>query len=221
MEVLPQRIEAFDISNMGNTGVVAAMTVFKNGKPLKRDYRKFRIRDVEGQDDYHSMQEAVSRRFQRYREGDSGFANKPDLLLIDGGATHAAAAVEVLRGMGLSIPVFGMVKDDRHRTRALMSPEGEEIGITANQAVFALIGNIQEETHRTAIEYQRSLRNESFSSELDKIKGVGQKRRSDLLREFHTIRAIREASLSELQAVVPRNTAKAVYDYYHPAGEAE
>ncbi|MGI6013860.1 MAG: excinuclease ABC subunit UvrC [Oscillospiraceae bacterium] len=219
LPTLPQRIEAFDISNMGNTGVVAAMAVFKNGKPLKRDYRKFRIREVNGQDDYHSMQEAVSRRFQRYRDSDSGFSNKPDLLLIDGGATHASAALAVLQELGLSIPVFGMVKDDRHRTRALMSPDGHEIGITANQAVFALIGNIQEETHRTAIEYQRSLRNEGFASELDQIKGVGKKRRSDLLCAFRTVKAIREAALAELEAVVPANVAKEVYDYYHSGTE--
>ncbi len=221
MEVLPQRIEAFDISNMGNTGVVAAMTVFQNGKPRKRDYRKFRIRDVEGQDDYHSMQEAVSRRFRRYCDGDSGFANRPDLLLIDGGATHAAAAVDVLRELGLTIPVFGMVKDDRHRTRALMSPDGHEIGITANQAVFALIGNIQEETHRTAIAYQRSLRNESFASELEQIQGIGEKRRNDLLRAFRTVKAIREAPLAALKEVVPANAAQAVYDHYHPDAGAE
>ena len=215
LSVLPQRIEAFDISNMGNTGVVAAMTVFKNGKPLKREYRKFRIREVEGQDDYHSMQEAVSRRFQRYCAGDSGFSNKPDLLLIDGGATHASVAVGVLEKLELSIPVFGMVKDDRHRTRALVSPNGHEIGITANQAVFALIGNIQEETHRTAIEYQRSLRKEGLASELDQIKGVGKKRRNALLHAFRTVKNIQKATLTELETVVPVPVAKAVYDYYH------
>ena len=108
-----------------------------------------------------------------------------------------------------------MVKDDRHRTRALISPDGHEIGISGNQAVFSLIGNIQEETHRFAIEYQRSLRQDAYGSSLDKIKGVGEKRRNDLMKYFKSVRAIKAASLQELRLVVPRNTAQAVYDYFH------
>ena len=215
----PARIEAFDVSNLGDFGVVAAMTVFVDGKPLKRDYRKFRIRDVAGQDDYHSMQEAVERRFRRSLDGDEKFSEQPDLLLIDGGQTHAQAAVEVLQSLGIRVPVFGMVKDDRHRTRGLMAPDGQEIGLTGNPAVFALIGNIQEETHRFAIEYQRSLRSAAIGSALDDIPGVGVKRRNELLRQFKTVKAVREASLEELQAAVPRNTAQAVYAYFH--GDAE
>jgi excinuclease ABC subunit C len=211
----PERIEAFDVSNLGDTGIVAAMTVHRDGKPLKRDYRKFRIRDMDVRDDYASMRQAVGRRFQRYLDGDEKFAPLPDLLLIDGGQTHAAAAGEVLAGLGIDVPVWGMVKDDRHRTRALVNPDGEETGISGDQAVFALVGNIQEETHRFAIEYQRSLRNESFSSGLDKINGVGEKRRDELLKYFRTIRAVKAASLDELCAAVPKNTARAVYDYYH------
>jgi len=211
----PERIEAFDVSNLGDTGIVAAMTVHRDGKPLKRDYRKFRIKDMDVRDDYASMRQAVARRFQRYLDGDEKFAPLPDLLLIDGGQTHAAAAAEVLAGLGIDLPVWGMVKDDRHRTRALVNPDGEETGISGDQAVFALVGNIQEETHRFAIEYQRSLRNESFSSGLDKINGVGEKRRDELLKYFKTIRAIKAASLEELCAAVPKNTARAVYDYYH------
>jgi excinuclease ABC subunit C len=158
----PERIEAFDVSNLGDTGIVAAMTVHVDGKPLKRDYRKFRIKDMEQRDDYASMRQAVGRRFQRYLDGDGKFSPLPQLLLIDGGETHAAAVREVLEEMGLDVPVWGMVKDDRHRTRALVSPDGLETGISGDQGVFSLIGNIQEETHRFAIEYQRSLRNESF-----------------------------------------------------------
>ena len=117
--------------------------------------------------------------------------------------------------LGMSIPVFGMVKDDRHRTRALETPEGEEIGISGNPAVFALIGTIQEETHRFAIEYQRSLRAAKMHSELDDIKGVGAKRRSELLKAFGSVKAIRSAGLDELRAAVPKNTAEAVYRHYH------
>ena len=220
LEQFPERIEAFDVSNLGATGIVAAMTVHVDGKPLKRDYRKFRIKDLEMQDDYASMYQAVYRRFRHYAEGDEKFAPLPDLLLIDGGDTHAAVAVQAQLDLGFCVPTFGMVKDDRHRTRALISPEGQEIGISQNQAVFALIGGIQEETHRFAIEYQRSLRNESYGSTLDKIPGVGEKRRNELIKTFKSVKAIREASLEQLRLVVPKNTAQAVYDYFH-SGESE
>ncbi len=220
LEQFPERIEAFDVSNLGATGIVAAMTVHVDGKPLKRDYRKFRIKDLEMQDDYASMYQAVYRRFRHYAEGDEKFAPLPDLLLIDGGDTHAAVAVQAQLDLGFCVPTFGMVKDDRHRTRALISPEGQEIGISQNQAVFALIGGIQEETHRFAIEYQRSLRSENYGSTLDKIPSVGEKRRNELIKTFKSVKAIREASLEQLRLVVPKNTAQAVYDYFH-SGESE
>ena len=220
LEQFPERIEAFDVSNLGATGIVAAMTVHVDGKPLKRDYRKFRIKDLEMQDDYASMYQAVYRRFRHYAEGDEKFSPLPDLLLIDGGDTHAAVAVQAQLDLGFCVPTFGMVKDDRHRTRALISPEGQEIGISQNQAVFALIGGIQEETHRFAIEYQRSLRSEGYGSTLDKIPGVGDKRRNELIKTFKSVKAIREASLEQLRLVVPKNTAQAVYDYFH-SGESE
>ncbi|MDO4815293.1 MAG: excinuclease ABC subunit UvrC [Bacillota bacterium] len=215
----PTRIEAFDISNLGDTGIVAAMTVHKDGKPFKKDYRKFRIKDIEIRDDYASMYQAVHRRFRRYSSGDEKFADLPDLLLIDGGDTHAAVAEKALNELGIYIPVFGMVKDDRHRTRALVTAEGKEISIAANQAAFALVGRIQEETHRFAIEYQRSVRNENFGSELEKIHGIGDKRKNELLKQFKTIKAIRSASLEELIRVVPKNTAQSIYNYYHSEAE--
>ena len=215
LENFPRRIEAFDISNLGATGIVAAMTVHVDGKPLKRDYRKFRIRDLDGPDDYASMYQAVSRRFKHYVDNDVKFADLPDLLLIDGGDVHAGVAEQALSDLGLTVPVFGMVKDDRHRTRALIRSDGREIGIKGNQAVFSLVGAIQEETHRFAIEYQRSLRSEGFASKLDAIPGVGEKRRADLIKSFKSVKAIREASLGQLELVVPKNTAKAVFDYFH------
>ncbi len=215
LEEFPARIEAFDISNLGDTGIVAAMTVHVDGKPRRRDYRKFRIRDLAGADDYASMYQAVTRRFQRYLDGDEHFAPLPDLLLIDGGENHAATACRAQEDLGLSVPTFGMVKDDRHRTRALVTPEGREIGIQNNPAVFALVGNIQEETHNTAIEYQRSLRQESYASALDRIDGVGPRRKSELLKAFKSLKAIREASEEQLAEVLPKNTAKAVYEYFH------
>ena len=211
----PERIEAFDISNLGSEGIVAAMTVFVRGRPLKRDYRKFRIRGLEAPDDYESMRQAVERRFKRAQDRAEKFAALPDLLLIDGGAAHAAAAEGVLRELGLALPVFGMVKDERHRTRALETPEGREIGISGNPAVFALIGTIQEETHRCAIEYQRSLRSAKLRSGLDDIPGIGEKRRSELLKAFGTVKAVKAADYEQLCAVVPRNAARAVYEHFH------
>ena len=199
----------------GDSGIVAGMTVFVSGKPLKRDYRKFRMKETQTQNDYASMHEAVSRRIQRYLDGDEKFSPLPDLLLIDGGAEHATVAQTVLEELNVSLPVFGMVKDDRHRTRALITPGGHEIGISGNQAVFSLIGTIQEETHRYSIEYQRSLRNASLTSQLDQIPGVGQKRRNDLLKAFRSVKAVKEASLEQLKEVVPKNTAEAVYEFYH------
>ena len=211
----PARIEAFDISNLGDSGIVAGMTVFQNGRALKRDFRKFRIRETATQNDYASMREAVERRIRRFLDGAEKFVPLPDLLLIDGGAEHAAAAQSVLDETGVSLPVFGMVKDDRHRTRALVTPAGEEICIAGNQAVFALIGTIQEETHRYSIEYQRSLRSASLTSRLDKIPGVGEKRRNDLLKAFRSVKAVREASVDRLAPVVGKRLAQTIYDYYH------
>ena len=219
LTAFPERIEAFDISNTGSTGIVASMTVHVNGKPLKRDYRKFRIREIETPDDYASMREVIGRRFRRLQEEDEKFTAMPDVLFIDGGAEHASAACGALEELGISVPVFGMVKDDRHRTRALITPNGEEIGIQANPAAFALVGRIQEETHRFAIEYHRSLRDSVRGSTLDKIPGVGEKRRNDLIKHFGSVKAVRAASEEELRAAVPKNTAKAVYDYFHGTEE--
>ncbi len=216
---LPERIESFDVSNLGDTGIVAAMVVFKNGRPSKKDYRKFRIRSTHTQDDYASMEEAVYRRFAHAAEGDERFSELPDLLLIDGGETHVAAARKALERLGMTVPTFGMVKDDRHRTRELVSADGAERGISGNPAVFALIGTIQEETHRFAITYQRSLRKESLTSELDKIPGVGEKSRNKLLDTFKNIDTIKHATVDQLRKAVPQNIARAVYSYYHPSQE--
>jgi len=162
------------------------------------------------------MYETLSRRFERYLKGDEKFDTLPDIILIDGGAAHAATARRVLLEKGINLPVFGMVKDDRHRTRALVTPDGEEIGISAYPAVFSFIGRIQEETHRFAITYQRQLRSSSLrGSELDRIPGVGEKRKETLLKHFKSIKAIRSASLEELCEVVPKNAAAAIYNYYH------
>lgn len=211
----PKRIEAFDISNLKDSGIVAGMTCFVDGAPSRADYKRFRIKSIETQDDYAAMQEAVLRRFSEYRAGTEGFEVLPDLLLIDGGAGQVGAAIEALDSLGICIPVFGMVKDSRHRTRALTNPEGEESDIQCRQDVFSLIGRIQEETHRFAVTYQRKTRNENLKTELEKIKGVGPQTAKKLLSSFSGAEAIRKAELADLKMYVPANAAAAVYNYYH------
>ncbi len=212
----PMRIESYDISNTGAADIVASMVVFQNARPLKRDYRHFKLRDMDGPDDYAAMEQVLQRRLRHYLEKDEKFgAVLPDVFFIDGGANHAAVAERVLRELGLSVPVFGMVKDDRHRTRALITAEGREIGIAQIPAVFALVGQIQEETHRFAIEFHRKQQGTHLKgSVLDNIEGVGPARRSALLKHFKSVKRIREASLAELCTVVPRPTAEKVYAYF-------
>ncbi len=212
----PGRIEAFDISNISGTDIVASMVVFQDGKPKKSEYKRFKLEDLAGQDDYASMHQVITRRFAHYRNADKGFAEAPDLLLIDGGVTHACTAVRALDALELRFPVFGMVKDDRHRTRALVTPEGKQIAIDSNQSVFALIGNIQEETHRFAVTYHRKLRSKRLKySALDEIPGIGPKRKQVLLKAFQSLTAIAQASPADLERHLPKDAAMAVYHHFH------
>ena len=212
----PRRIESFDISNISGTDIVASMVVFEDGKPKKKDYKRFKVEALTNQDDYASMAQVVRRRFSHYKAGDSGFDTAPDLLLIDGGVAHAKVAVEALAQLGLTMNVFGMVKDDRHRTRALVTPEGMEIGIDANQSVFSFVGQIQDETHRFAITYHRQLRSKRLRySELDSIPGIGPKRKEQLLKHFKSLTAIGQATVPELERYLPRDAASAVYHHFH------
>ena len=217
----PKRVESFDISNISGTDIVASMVVFLDGKPFKSGYKRFKIEQMPNQDDYASMRQVVTRRFSHYLAKDKGFEDVPDLLLIDGGVTHAQTALRALQELDLQFPVFGMVKDDRHRTRALVTPEGKEIGIDTNQAVFSLIGNIQEETHRFAITYHRHLRSKRLRySELDGIPGIGEKRKQELLRQFKSLAAIGQATLPELERILPKDAAAAVYRHFHESKES-
>ncbi len=214
----PMRMEAYDISNTAGTDIVASMVVFSDGKPLKRDYKRFKVEGLSDQDDYTSMHQVLTRRFRHYVQGDKGFDTAPDVLLIDGGITHAKTAEDALQALGLRFPVFGMVKDNRHRTRALVTSDGLEIGIQAYPAVFALIGQIQEEVHRFAIEYHRLLRSKRVKeSVLDQIPGIGAVRKKKLLTKFRSVSAIEKASVEELNKVLPEKEAKAVYQFFHKA----
>ena len=212
---IPERIESYDISNISGTDIVGSMVVFQDGKPKKSAYKRFKIQDMPGQDDYGSMRQMLMRRFEHYCAADPDFEEAPDLLLIDGGVAHATVAAQVLRELGLSFPVFGMVKDGRHRTRALVTPEGLEINIDTQQSVFAFVGSIQEETHRFAITYHRNLRSKRLRySELDDIPGIGPKRKEELLKTFKSMAGIKRASLYELERILPKDAAGAVYNYF-------
>lgn len=213
----PERIESYDISNISGFQSVGSMVVYEKGRPKKADYRKFRIRSVEGPNDYASMQEVLTRRFRRGISEDSGFEKLPDLILMDGGRGQVNIALEVLESLGLSIPVAGMVKDDRHRTRGLYY-NNVEIPIDVHSEGFHLITRIQDETHRFAIEYHRLLRSrEQVHSVLDDIPNIGESRKKDLVGHFRNLEAIREASVEELAALpsMNRKAAESVYAFFH------
>jgi excinuclease ABC subunit C len=215
----PKRLESFDISNISGTDIVASMVVFLDGKPHKSDYRHFKVEGLANQDDYASMNQVVYRRLLHLKAGDKGFDIAPDALLIDGGVNHARVALDAVQSLGLEIPVFGMVKDDRHRTRALVTPQGQEIRIDNNPSVFALIGNIQEQTHNFAISYHRKLRSKRLRySALDEIPGIGQKRKQLLLKQFKSISAIRSATMDQLLQILPSDAAMSVYKHFHNEG---
>ncbi len=217
----PQRMESFDISNTGKSDIVASMVVYSGTRPLKSAYRRFHILSLtQHPDDYAAMQEVLRRRLRRAAEGDEKFLPLPDLFLIDGGATHARAVREVAEAAGCTVPIFGMVKDDRHRTRALVTPEGREIGISNYQAVFSLIGQIQEETHRFAITFHHQSHSKAMTrSALSGIPGVGPKRQAALRKAFGSVKAIAAADVEALSAVVPVPAAQAVWEHFHPKAE--
>ncbi len=224
LEQPPVYIESYDISNLAGGENVAGMIVFENGRPLKSAYRKFKIKTVVGQDDYASMREVISRRLNEYfekKDTGEGFGRLPDLILLDGGKGHVAAVRPIFEAAGLPVPLFGMVKDDRHRTRAI-AQDGGEIAINSNRSAFTLISSIQDEVHRFAIGYHRQMRKKNtISSTLTSIEGIGATRAKALLKHFKTITAIKNADLEEL-ACAPGMTkpcAEKVYEYFHTDGE--
>ncbi len=217
LPTLPRRMESYDISHTGGSDQVGGMVVFQDGKPLRSAYRRFRIESCQGADDYGAMREMLTRRFRRYLEGDEKFAPLPELLLMDGGQEHARVAEQVLAECGLDVPVLGMVKDDRHRTRALVTARGQELGIRQTPALFALIGTVQEEVHRFAIAYHHQRHAKSAKrSQLDNVPGIGEARKKRLLQHFGTVAAVKAATVEELSAVVPRAAAQALYAKLHP-----
>ncbi len=212
-----KRAEAYDISNTNGVESVGSMIVFQDGKPKKNDYRKFKIKTVKGPDDYKSMKEVLTRRFKRAIEGSKGFEIYPDLIMMDGGRGQVNIALEVLKELGLSIPVCGMVKDDNHNTRGLYY-NNKLIAIDTHSEGFKLITRIQDEAHRFAIEYHRSLRSkQQVHSILDGIEGIGPARRKSLMKHFLDIEKIRQASVEELMKAdgITKNIAQNIYRYFH------
>lgn len=229
LESVPHRIEAFDISNIQGVDPVGSMVVFIDGKPKNSEYRRFKIKTVIGPDDYGSMMEVIERRFRHGLEeldrikgqgmnNEIGkFFNFPDLILIDGGEGQVNSTLEVLRGLNINIPVCGMVKDDRHRTRGIIYNK-QEIAFSGNSEAFKLVTRIQDEAHRFAISYHRSLRGKGLTiSLLDEIEGIGDKRKKALMKHFGSLDKIREAGVEELQEVpgMNGNSARSVYDFFH------
>ena len=228
LEKTPVYIESYDISNLAGGENVAGMVVFENGRPLKSAYRRFKIKTVEGQDDYGSMREVIRRRFEEYKshqaQGDSlGFGRLPDLILLDGGKGHVAAVQPVLEEMGIQVSLFGMVKDDRHRTRAI-ALTGGEIAISSHRRAFTLVSSIQDEVHRFAIGYHRQQRKKAaVSSTLTSIAGIGDARAKALLKHFKTVKAVSEADLQELENApgMTKPSARRVYEYFHGSPDEE
>ena len=211
----PRYIELYDISNMGEDTAVGAMAVFENARPLKSAYRKFNIKTVTGTDDYASMREVISRRLSRYKENDESFGRLPDLILLDGGRGHVSAVQPILDEMGLSIPLYGLVKDKKHRTRAVAT-DGGEISITATRSAFTLLSKMQDEVHRFAITMmQKKHKKSAFESALTKIPGIGEKRMRLLLTHFRTQAALKAASEDELAAVagMTRPAARSLHEF--------
>ncbi len=232
LEKPPKYIEAYDISNIGSSTIVAGMITFENGRPYKAGYKKFNILGLNAPDDYQCMAHVLARRLKRWEEQKTcsehdSFYRLPDLILLDGGKGHVNAVRPVLESFGLSIPVFGMVKDDKHRTRAI-AQNGGEIAIKANRSVFTLISSIQDEVHRFSIQFSRAKHQKTgFELEIRKVPGIGEARARELFRYFKTVKAMKKAS-EEVLAACPgmtKKTAAALYDFLHsgenlaPGGE--
>lgn len=200
----PEYIESYDISHTAGSDNVAGMVVFKNGRPFKSAYKRFSVKGFDGQDDYGSMREVISRRLNRYeeeKETGEGFGKLPDLILLDGGQGQVNAVKPIIEAFGLDVPVFGMVKDSKHRTRAI-ADGGEEIAINSSRRAFTLVSCVQEEVHRFAISYHKQKHGKSaFAMTLTKINGIGDKKAAALLKNFRTLSAVKKASTEELKKV--------------------
>lgn len=218
LEKPPRFIECYDISNFGSSDMTCGMVVYENGRPCKRFYRKFTIKTVHEQNDYACMCEAVERRFKRYFEGeDEGFSTLPDLILLDGGKGHVATVTPVVRALGINVPIYGLVKDSKHRTRAATASD-REISLTSYRRAFALVTAIQDEVHRYAITFTKARhKKNSFALGLTSVKGIGEKKAQKLMTEYKTRAALEAATEYELAKTAGVNAATAaeLYKYIH------
>lgn len=219
LEKLPEYIESYDISHTFGADNVAGMVVFHNGRPMKSAYKRFAIKGFDGQNDVGSMREVLTRRFNHYYNDEEGSTFKilPDLILLDGGEPQVNAVLPVVRSMGLNVPIFGMVKDNKHRTRAI-AVNGGEIEINSHRKVFTLVSSIQEEVHRFAITYHHNKHKKStLSTSLTKIEGIGDAKAKALLKHFKTVTAIKNASVEELAETdgISKRNAERIFEFYH------
>lgn len=214
----PEYIEAYDISNLGDSAIVGGMVVFLNGRPYKKAYKKFKLEQSGGQDDYRSMQEMITRRFSRYieeKDTGEGFGKLPDLILLDGGKGHVGAIAPILAQLDIDIPLFGMVKDNKHRTRAI-AMNGGEIAIASSKSAFSLVTSIQDEVHRYTINYQKNVHKKTtFELTLTRVEGIGDKKAFALLKAFKTKAELKAASIDELRktAKINEKVATELYDF--------
>ncbi len=216
LEKIPMTIDCFDISNIAGTNAVAACVVFKKAKASKKDYRKYTIKTVEGQDDYAAMREVVYRRYSRMIEEETAL---PDLILVDGGVGHMESVRQVIENqLNKRIPIAGLVKNDKHRTQALLFDfPPKEIGLKINDPLFRLLAKIQEEVHRFAISFHRDKRSKSqTASELDNIKGIGEKTKLELINHFKSIKRIQMAEIEEIEKIIGKHRASVIYKHFHP-----
>ncbi len=214
LKKIPTIIESYDISNIGEDARVGGMVVYRNGRPYKAGYKKFAIKNVIGQNDYACMQEVIERRIKRYLEGDESFAPLPDLILLDGGKGHVSAVSKVLNELNVDIPLYGLVKDEKHRTRAIAENHGE-IQINGNKKLFAMLTGIQDEVHRFSLSFQQAKHKQrSYKLQLTNVKGIGEAKAKALIKHFKTKAALKEASVEELSAVAKINNEKA-YELYN------
>ena len=222
MDKVPEYIESYDISHTGGEDNVAGMVVFKNGRPLKRAYRTFNIKSFAGQDDYGSMREVLERRFNEYfvhkdERAEEGFGKMPDLILLDGGKGQVSVVKDVLNEMGIDVPLFGMVKDSKHKTRAITG-DGGEIAINSNRSVFTLVSEIQEEVHRFSVGFHHKKHTKrGLELSLTKIDGIGETKAQELLKIFKTIKAIKDATVTDLMQVkgINKELAEKIYEFYN------
>ena len=208
--VTPRRIELFDNSNIQGAYAVAGMVCFVDGVPSKKDYRKYKIRTVEGPDDYASMKEVIYRRYYRVLVER---LKKPDLIIVDGGKGQIKVAKEVIDSLHLDIKVCGLAKDDSHSTAMLLDSEGQIIEIDKKSELFFLLTRMQDEVHRYAISFHKNVRSKSlFQSVLDDVSGIGPKRKKELLKHFGSVKKLKEASLEQLQQHLPKEVAKELFE---------